>query len=287
MPGGEVVDHPDPVALVQEGLDQVRADEPGPPRHQRPSSQDCLIEEIRSYRRIRPRRLRIRTARRGNRRVTSTWSRLPSLAQPSSWAASLSCWPAPAVDGEERAGEVGQGGQVAPELLELGDGEDVLLAVAPAPLHVLDRDVGRHPRGHARGRPRRPSRGRASRSARVRPKASEQAVDVDPGRQRVVVAERELGVLAGLGQPFEQPEPAADPGQAAAAVVDPPGDHLEAQASRRTPIARPSTPGSRSRPEGVDVVDHQPAQVRDARRAAGRGRRCGAGWGPRRSARAG
>src|SRR3954465_5570000 len=55
----------------------------------------------------------------------------------------LASWPA---DREEGARQVGQGRQVAPELLELGDGEDVLLAMSPPPLDVLDRHVGRHPR---------------------------------------------------------------------------------------------------------------------------------------------
>ncbi len=76
----------------------------------------------------------------------------------------------------------------------------------------------------------------------------EQAVDPDPGRQRVVVAQRELGVLAGLGQPFEQPEPAGDPGQAAAAVVDPPRDHLEAQRRARLDRQARARPGRASRP---------------------------------------
>ena len=37
MAGGEVVHHPDAVALAQQGLDQVRADEPGPPGHHHPA----------------------------------------------------------------------------------------------------------------------------------------------------------------------------------------------------------------------------------------------------------
>ena len=36
VPGGEVIDHAHAIALVQEGLDQVRADEAGPPRHHDP-----------------------------------------------------------------------------------------------------------------------------------------------------------------------------------------------------------------------------------------------------------
>ena len=38
-----------------------------------------------------------------------------------------------------------QAGHVAPELLELGDGMNVLLAVAPAFLDILEGDIGGHP----------------------------------------------------------------------------------------------------------------------------------------------
>ena len=41
----------------------------------------------------------------------------------------------------------GQRGHVAPEFFELRDGEDIFLAVAPAFLHVFERDVGRETAG--------------------------------------------------------------------------------------------------------------------------------------------
>ena len=83
----------------------------------------------------------------------------------------------------------------------------------------------------------------------------------------VVIAEAELGLLARLGQPFEQPEPAVDPGQAAAAVVDPPGDDLEGE--RRAGVAdQAEDAGVDVGAEGVDVVDHQPAEVRVVGRAS-------------------
>src|SRR5262245_34117196 len=44
----------------------------------------------------------------------------------------------------ERTRAFGQRGHVAPEFFKLRDGIDVLLTVAPALLHVLERDVRRH-----------------------------------------------------------------------------------------------------------------------------------------------
>ena len=105
------------------------------------------------------------------------------------------------------------------------------------------------------------------------PEGCEQAVDPDPGRERVVIAQLELGVFAGLGQPFEQAEPAGDLGQAAAAVVDPPRDHLEAQAGAR--LDRQSQHARvDGRAQGVDVVDQQPVAGWDTRPGAVPARRC-------------
>ena len=78
--------------------------------------------------------------------------------------------------------------------------------------------------------------------------------------RRVVVPQLELGVLAGLGESFEEPEPAADPGQAAASVVDPPRDHLETQ-GRPRPDRQAEHAGVEVRAQGVDVVDQEPAEV--------------------------
>ena len=77
---------------------------------------------------------------------------------------------------DELAGDLGQAGHVAPELLELGHREDVLLAVAPALLHVLERDVGGQPQARAGGWRPSPSASSA-RSSRVSPKTCQQPVD--------------------------------------------------------------------------------------------------------------
>src|ERR1039458_5490553 len=50
-------------------------------------------------------------------------------------------------DSHKPAVQFGQRGHVAPQLLELRDGEDIFLALAPALLHVLQRNVGRHAGG--------------------------------------------------------------------------------------------------------------------------------------------
>jgi hypothetical protein len=94
----------------------------------------------------------------------------PSRSQPSSWDGSLSCWPRRR--GRRVAGSMArQVAHVHPEFLELAHREDILLAVAPAFFHVLERDVGGHAGGQRRGRRRRPCRGPRDRRA-VRLKAA-------------------------------------------------------------------------------------------------------------------
>ena len=78
--------------------------------------------------------------------------------------------------------------------------------------------------------------------------------------RRVVIPQLELGVFAGLCQSLEQADAAGDLGQAAAAVVDPPRNDLEAQAGRR--LDHQSQHGRlEERAQGVDIVDEQPLQV--------------------------
>lgn len=52
-------------------------------------------------------------------------------------------------DDHEAGGEVGEGGEVAPEFFELGDGKHVFLAVAPAAFDVFEGDVGGDAGGEA------------------------------------------------------------------------------------------------------------------------------------------
>ena len=96
--------------------------------------------------------------------------------------------------------------------------------------------------------------------SRDSPNAVEQAVDFDPSRERVVISELELGILARLRQSLEQPEPAGDLGQPAAAVVDPPRNDLKAQAGTR--LDDQSQHGRRDqRAQRVDIVHEQPLEV--------------------------
>ena len=115
-----------------------------------------------------------------------------------------------AADGEKDAGKVGQRGQIAPELLELGDREDILLAVPPAPFHILDGHVSRHPcrQGADRGGD---LLGSLREIVAGQVQRLQQAVDTHPGGQCIVVPESELGFLARLSQPFQDPQPAGDP----------------------------------------------------------------------------
>ena len=97
----------------------------------------------------------------------------------------LELLPAEAVDGQECAAQVGERAEVAPELLELGDRIDILLAVPPTPLHVLDSDIGRHA-----SRQRADGGGDLLRVAfevvANQPQVLEQSVDLDPGRADVL-----------------------------------------------------------------------------------------------------
>src|SRR5690606_21970881 len=59
----------------------------------------------------------------------------------------LELLPPHAGHGDEAGFYFRQGGHVAPDFLELGDREDILLSLSPPLLDVLQRHVGRHPGG--------------------------------------------------------------------------------------------------------------------------------------------
>ena len=63
----------------------------------------------------------------------------------------------------------------------------------------------------------------------MRPSGVQEAVDIDPGGEGVVVPELEFGFLAGHGEAFEQADAAVDAGEAAAAVFEAAGDDLEGE----------------------------------------------------------
>ena len=109
-----------------------------------------------------------------------------------------------AIDGQERTVQIGERAHVAPEFLELGDRVDILLPVAPAALDVLDRDISRHAGGHRADRAVDFERISCFKCLAGQPEGFEQAVDLDPGREGIVIPELELGVFAGLCQSLEQ-----------------------------------------------------------------------------------
>ena len=164
-----------------------------------------------------------------------------------------------AANHEVAGGNVGQGGQVAPEFLELADRENVLLAPAPPAFHILERDVGWHAIGQSVDRLG--HRGVVGQVGPGQAQQLQQTVDFDPGRQGVVVRQAEFFLLAGKGQSLEDADPAIHPSQAAAAILKAPGDHLEVQCPSRGQV-HPQQPRVEVGAEGVDVVQHQVFQLR-------------------------
>ena len=124
----------------------------------------------------------------------------------------------------------------------------------------------------------------SARSSARQPENVQQPLDRNPRRLRVVIAQAELVFLAGHRQALDQADAAVHAGQAAAAIVDPPRDDLEAQAGLAADV-----PAQQARieigPQRVDVVQEQILQLRPLRRAAGPACRCGACWAPRTSGR--
>src|ERR1019366_6711083 len=122
---------------------------------------------------------------------------------------------------------LGQRGHVHPELLELGDGEDVFLAVAPTLLHFLQRDVSGHLRGEM------PNGGSdlwlVGQVGASEGEGGEQFVEVDPAGVRVVVAQGELGFFARHGKPLDETDPAVDARTAAAPVFEPKSNDFESE----------------------------------------------------------
>ncbi len=142
----------------------------------------------------------------------------------------------------------------------MGDRVDILLSVAPAALDVFDGHVSRHAGGHRADRPVNSLRIVLQRFA-GEPKGFEQAVDRDPGGEAIVIPELELGLLSRLRQSLEQADPSGDLGQAAAAVIDSPRNHLEAKGRLRLDH-QPEHGRLKERAQCVNIVDQQPSQIR-------------------------
>ena len=92
----------------------------------------------------------------------------------------------------------------------------------------------------------------------------EQLIEVNPAGVRVVVAQGELGFLARHGEPLDEPDPAIDARQAAAAVFQAAGDDLEGEA-RAAPDMPAQQGGINIGSQRVDVVEQQILQLRALR----------------------
>jgi hypothetical protein len=141
----------------------------------------------------------------------------------------------------------------------LGDRIDVLLAVAPAFLHILQGHVGWQPGGDGADGGR-----RFFRVTEVGPRErehAEQPVDVDPARVAVVISEGELVVLAGKGEALDDPEAPVNARDPAAMVFNALGDDLPAERGA-TGLEPAEQRWIRRGTQGVDVVRDQGAQLR-------------------------
>src|ERR1035437_1119365 len=170
---------------------------------------------------------------------------------------------APQAGDDHKAGiNLRQRRHVHPQLLELGNREDVFLAVAPALLHLLERDVRGHlrPEGANGGSDLFPvveiSAGQGE--------GSEQLIEINPAGVRVVVAQGELGFLARHGEALDQADPAIDACQAAATVFEAAGDDLEGEARAAPGVPAPQN-GINIGPESINVVEQQILQLRTLR----------------------
>jgi hypothetical protein len=174
---------------------------------------------------------------------------------------------AQAGDDHKTGGDLGKGGQVTPELLELGDWEDVFLAIAPAFFDLLQSDVGGEagseladgdgdlfPSVFVSGL------GRLDDILAIETEDGEEAVDVDPGGHGIVEAELELVLLARHGETFHESGAAVDAGEAAAAVFEATGDDLEREAGIAFEVGAEEG-GVGIGTDGIDVVKHQVPEV--------------------------
>ena len=190
----------------------------------------------------------------------------PSRSQPSSCAGSFNCWPRRRGTATKRQSQLRQRRHVAPQLLELRHREDVLLTLAPALLHVLQRDVGRHARGHGAHRVVHPRRyRRASRaSARRRPAGDRYR------SSRWRCCSRRGAIRARRRAAPGLPPGARGRPRAPVRRRDLPGGarSLRWSAPRRSRCAGRAAPASTSTRRGVDVVHHQVVQPRPLRQQA-------------------
>lgn len=161
-----------------------------------------------------------------------------------------------------------EGGEVAPEFLELGGGEDVLLTVAPAFLDVLEGDVGGEAGGEVADGVGDPGGGVFGRGGggvfgggaeevlAGESEGGEEGIEADPGGHGVVVAEAELVLLAGHGESLDEAGETIDAGESATAILEAAMNHLEGQAASMGAV--PAEEGGVGiGADGVDVMEEQ------------------------------
>ena len=162
-------------------------------------------------------------------------------------------------DDEEAAVGFGQGGHVAPQFFELGHGENILLAMAPAFFDFLEGDVAGHAMaefadgGLDAGGVCQISTGEAEQR--------EELVEVNPGGHGVVVGEGEFILLAGHGEAFDKPGAAIDPGEAPAAILNAPGDDFKGEAGLFANMEAEQG-GVDVRSQGIDIVQEEVFEIR-------------------------
>ena len=161
-------------------------------------------------------------------------------------------------DDEEAGVDFGEGGHVAPEFFELGDGEDIFLAVAPAFFDVLEGEVGGHAAGEAADGigDFEVGGGAGEEVGALEAEGGEELIEVDPGRKGIIVGEVEFIFFAGHGEAFDEAGAAVDAGEAAAAVFEAAGDDFEAEGGAAGEVLSEEG-GVDVGAEGVDVVKEE------------------------------
>jgi len=135
------------------------------------------------------------------------------------------------------------------------------LTVSPALFDVLEGDVGRHAcRNAAYGRVD-PFLVSVEQVGTGQPKDTQQVVDVDPHRVRVIVGELELVLFARQRQPFDQAWVPIDAREPAAPVFYAACDHLDGHGRPREDMFSQER-WVHVHAERVDVVHHQAAELR-------------------------
>lgn len=169
-------------------------------------------------------------------------------------------------DGDEPAFHFGELAEVAPEFFELGDGEDVFLAVTPAFLHFLEGDVGGEAGGELADALTQGFLGLGGalfggeHGVAGGAEHGEETVQVDPSGHGVVVGEPELVGFVGQGEAFDETGLAVDAGETAAPILESTGNDLEGEAGFAGEVEAEEG-GIGVTASGIDIVEQEVAEV--------------------------